>query len=296
MNSLDYFHDAMATTFSLKITNTPEIIAEHVAGLCFQRIDDLEMKLSRFIPDSDIARINKMKAGDELMLEDEVYDCLKQAIQISKETNGFFDVGTAEFSDIYRGFQSGILNEYEFTKAINAALAEKKEGSLYLNPDISMIHCIKEGLKIDLGGIGKGFAIDILSEICLENEVSDFTIDAGKSTVLVNTSQKKSFQLNAREEQKSIQINRGSVSSSGTGQQGYHIFNPATGENEFRLYDRVWVCCVNACKSDAYATAFYNMNADQIDTVIEENKAIKWVAISNRGKIKYIYKEEKQLL
>ena len=151
MNSLEYFHDAMATNFSLKIAGIDSSVSEHVAGLCFQRLDDLEMKLSRFVPDSDISRINRMKSGEEIMLEEEVYDCLRLAIEVTLLTNGYFDVGTAELSDIYRGYQNGILNEFEYSNAISTAMNEKAEGSLYLNPDVTMIHCVADGLKVDLG-------------------------------------------------------------------------------------------------------------------------------------------------
>ena len=296
MNSQEYFHDAMATNFSLKISGIDSSITEHFAGLCFQRLDELEMKLSRFVPDSDISRINRLKAGDEMMLEEEVYNCLKLAIEISSMTNGHFDAGTAELSDIYRGYQSGILNEFEYNNAIISAMNEKVEGSLYLNPEIAMIHCIADGMKIDLGGIGKGYALDLLKELCLENEIKNFTINAGGSTVLVHNETFVKFQLNAKNEQIEIQVENASVSSSGTGQQGNHIFNPATGENEERLYDRVWVCSTTAGYSDAFATAFFSMQEHEILESLQNINNINWVAVSSNGEIKFVYKKEEELI
>lgn len=296
MNSLEYFHDAMATNFSLKISGVECSISEHVAGLCFQQLDELEMKLSRFVPDSDISRINRMKSGQEIMLEEEVYDCLRLAIEISSLTNGYFDVGTAELSDIYRGYQNGILNEFEYGNAISSAMKEKAGGSLYLNPDMAMIHCVADGFKVDLGGIGKGFALDLLKEFCLDNNIKNFSFSAGGSTVLICEDTPMKFQLSAKNEQRDIHLTHASVSSSGTGQQGNHIFNPATGQNEERLYDRVWVCSPQAGYSDAFATAFFSMQEHEIQEVSQDIEEINWVAISSDGTIKFIYKKEKELI
>ena len=287
-----FFHEAMATTYNLKFPGLEISEAEHVATRCFHLLDELEARMSRFIPDSDISRVNKLRAGESMWLEEEVHSCLKSAIEISVATDGYFDIGTAALSDIYRGMKSGLLNDYEYEQAIEQALVEKQEGSLYVNPAEPMVHCFKEGIKIDLGGIGKGFALDYLANTCREQGVTTFCLDAGGSTVLVETDLEDTWEyhLAAGKERKQIDIANGSISASGSRQQGDHIFNPITGQNDERLYDRLWVSADTAMHSDAYATAFFSMEPEQIATVLEENASISWVSYAKKGLIHHIRK------
>lgn len=296
MENHEYFHEAMATTFTLKTYLSDESLSKHVADLCFRELDSLEMMMSRFVADSDISRINKMKAGDLLLLEEEVYRCLKAAIRIHVETGGHYDAGTAELSDIYRGFRSGMLNDFEYGRALEEALAGKNTASFYLHPDEPSIFCMQPGMKFDLGGIGKGFALDILKQICLDNGVQSFVLNAGGSTVLVHTHEEISYLLSARKEETEVLMKNGSVSASGTGKQGKHIFNPVTGDNEEQLYDRIWVGTAGACDSDAYGTAFFSMTEDAIAERAHGIPAIDWVAVSAKGRIKPLYSTNKNLV
>ena len=285
-----FFHEAMATTYSLKFPELESSEAQDIAEQCFHVLDALESKLSRFIPDSDVYRINNMHANSSMLLEEEVHECLKAAIEISGHTDGHFDIGTAELSDIYRGLQAGLLNEFEYDQAIQTALAEKAEGSLYVSPDEPMVHCFTPGIKIDLGGIGKGYALDFLARICRDRGITTFCLDAGGSTVLVETDLDDGwdYHLAASKDRRQVRIANGSVSASGSKHQGNHIFNPITGQNDERIYDRLWVSATNALQSDACATAFYNMEVLEIEQVMQQIKSIHWVAYAQRGEIKFI--------
>ncbi|MGB3466177.1 MAG: FAD:protein FMN transferase, partial [Cyclobacteriaceae bacterium] len=172
----------------------------------------------------------------------------------------------------------------------------KAQGSFYLHPDEHSIYCLHPGIRFDLGGIGKGFALDLLKDICLENDLSSFVLNAGGSTVLVHTHEEISYLLSARKEKKEVLIADGAVSASGTGKQGHHIFNPVTGENEEQLFDRLWVGTDTACQSDAYGTAFFSMDEQMIVKKAHEITNIRWVAVSQKGVIKQLYSKKEHLV
>ena len=175
----------MATQYLLTIAGETFEYAEGAAIRCFQRLDELEMKLSRFVADSDISRMNKLKEGEQLPIETETWEVMKQAIQVQQWTGGTFDIGVAEHMNIYRATKQGILSEYEMTKALEKAQQEKLAASLYLDPDQPRFYCIKQGMQFDLGGIGKGYALDQLALVLAEMDIYNYTISAGDSTVLV---------------------------------------------------------------------------------------------------------------
>jgi len=278
----------MATTFKLELFDDNDGNLQNVADLCIKRIDELEMKLSRFIADSDISRINRLKNNQSILVDLETHHCLKEAIEVSSYTVGHFDIGTAELSNIYRGYQQNILNEFEFGKAIDKAIKEKSEATLYVTPDKPEVTCVNEGMKLDLGGIGKGYALDELAKICVEFQIPHYSLSAGGSTVLIGGKHEFNYSLTSKKQKIDVQLQTGAISASGISQQGYHIFNPKSGQNELMDYQRIWVHCHKASYSDAYGTAFFSMDLEAIEKVIENSKQIIWVAYAKNDEINFI--------
>ena len=94
-----FSHEAMATTYELLIVHSTKgrLMAEdeHYAGqaavAAFDEVDRLERELSRYIENSDIARINNLPANQPLQLGLDTFECLKIAQRLYAQTNGAFD-------------------------------------------------------------------------------------------------------------------------------------------------------------------------------------------------------------
>ena len=71
----------MATYFKLVIYNEEEKYAINASDQVFRLIDEMEHRLSRFIPDSEISRINRMRSGDQLPIDFETWEVMKMAFQ-----------------------------------------------------------------------------------------------------------------------------------------------------------------------------------------------------------------------
>lgn len=291
MNSFE--HQAMATQFLIRIENEEDDYAENAAIQCFQLLDELEGKLSRFVADSDISRINKMNTEDQLPLETETWQVMKQAIQVQQWTSGTFDIGVAEHMDIFRAAKQGILNEFEMTRALLQAQETKLGSSIYLSPDSPLIYCIQQGMRFDLGGIGKGYALDQLARLLDDLDVVTYSISAGDSTVMVrnDTSVKPCWEYNisAATEQKKLNLSNIIVSASGTFHQGNHIFDPRTGKNSANSeFDRIWVASENAAYSDAFSTGLFLLSVEEIEKLVDAVSEITWVAYSQAGKLHFL--------
>lgn len=293
MTKYEFEHQAMATQFHIEIVGETREDAEHAAMLCFRRIDELELILSRFVPDSDISRINRMESGDELMLDHETWQVLKQSIEIQLQTQGAFNIGIAEYINIFRATKEGILSHFEMTNALKTAFGETQKASVYVDPEIPKIYCLHQGMKFDLGAIGKGFALDQLNLLLEELEIDNYAINIGNSTVLVKGRSKEEvywgFTLSSTKEEIPLELNDVAISASGTFYQGDHIFDPRTGLNSFeKLYDRVWVASKSAASSDAYATACFLLEKPILEEIVLNNSEVAWIALSEQGKIEFI--------
>ncbi len=134
-----FSHEAMATVFEVYAVHPDERYAAQAAQAAFDLVDRLERELSRFLPNSDIARINHLAAGESTRVSPSTLECLVIARHVFDLTGGAFDV------------------------SIGTGLP-----SLELDADDFVVRATTGGVRVDLGGIGKGYAVDLMAELLEE--------------------------------------------------------------------------------------------------------------------------------
>ena len=293
MNTYRFEHAAMATEFVLIIKNEEEDYSNNACQLVFDLIDDLENKLSRFIADSDIARINRMRAGDQMPLDFETWEVVKKAIEISALSYGTFDIGVAKHMDVFRAAKQGILTVFEMTNALEKVQQSKQNAKIFVDPDQPIIYCLEPGMYFDLGAIGKGYALDQVKKLMRDLEIQTYSISAGESTIHfandVAVFPFWSYPISAKKEQKQLEISNLTISASGNSYQGNHIFDPRTGSNDFvPTFERVWVSSKDSAYSDAFSTVFFMLSLQEIEQIVMENEKILWMAYSKNGTLNFV--------
>ena len=150
-----FSHEAMATVFEVHATHPDARYAAQAAQAAFDLVDRLERELSRFLPNSDIARVNHLAAGECTQVSPSAMECLVIARHMLDLTGGAFDV------------------------SIGTGLP-----SLELDPDTCLVRAAGGGVRIDLGGIGKGYAIDLMADLLEEWGLTQALVHGGFSSVL----------------------------------------------------------------------------------------------------------------
>jgi FAD:protein FMN transferase len=150
-----FSHEAMATVYEVYAVHADHQYAAQAAQATFDLVDRLERELSRFLPNSDITRINHLDAGEGTRVTPSTLECLAIARHMFDLTGGAFDV------------------------SIGTGLP-----SLELVPDESVVRATTRGVKVDLGGIGKGYAVDLMAELLEEWGLHAALVHGGFSSVL----------------------------------------------------------------------------------------------------------------
>lgn len=173
-------HTAMATQFEIRCTCPDGGYARQAARAAFEAVDRLEQQLSRFIENSDITRINHLSPGESTIVSYETMQCLQLASLIYTETRGAFDIALGT------GFETLELTPGEFVvKREPPPAIELPPSPSGLRRDESPpAHQGLVGVRLDLGAIGKGYAVDRAAEVLEDWEVEQVLIDAGSSSVL----------------------------------------------------------------------------------------------------------------
>lgn len=247
-----FTHEAMNTTYHLRFPKGDPRHLQNVSLICFETLDLLESQLSRFVETSDVARINEMKAGEQLFISEACYDCLRQSLEMHQLTGGLFDITLGA--------------QIEHLKSGAEGTAPDILGSLSVAPDRPLVECQTPGRQIDFGGIGKGFALDRLRTILIEWEVESALISAGASTQLAHGPIAWPVSLTGARDSITIPLEQTALSASGVGIQGSHIVHP-DGEHrpaDSLPYDRVWLIDPSAAAADAWSTAVMLMTPSQL--------------------------------
>jgi len=215
-----FAHRAMATVFEIHCDHEDPRYAAQAANAAFERIDRLEAELTGFRSSSDISRINHLKPGETTPVGAWTMECLLLARHFYAETGGAFDISL--------GTGLACLELFEAEPAVRAQ---------------------KSGVRLNLGGIGKGFAIDRAAELLEEWEVRRALLHGGYSSVLAleppHDSQGWPLTISVPQAQPPRTVARffaqnQSWSASGI-QKKDHIVDPRTGA-PVRQRQAVWVC------------------------------------------------------
>jgi len=260
-DSAIFTHEAMHTTFTLRLIGEDERMVAGAARECLDLIDNLETKLSRFIDGSDVFRINRMQAGETLYLSEACHQCLLLAMQAYSLTGGLFDITLGKRIEHRKSGAEGPL----------PPLA----GRLVIHPDVAAITCETPGREIDLGGIAKGFALDQLSCLLQDWGVSGGLLAAGASSLLAVGPQAWPVELAGALEARQLVLSKSSLSASGTEVQGSHIVHPGDDETHGTyLSQRVWAVAATATLAEAWSTALMLMSQDEVTAAIVRESSL----------------------
>lgn len=233
-----FHHEAMRTTFHIRFAEATAHAA-NIARECFDHIDFLEARLSRYRQDSDIARINLLPQGETHYIGPETHQCLLRALELYHQTAGLFDVTLGRQIRHRKDSDDG---------PVPAAV-----GQLIIHPDKPAVTCVQPGRELDLGGIGKGFALDSLGAILRGWESPPALLSAGSSTHLTWGDHPWPMRLEGDHGARILELKNASLSASGTEIQGAHIVHPDAGG--LLVDGRVWVIADDATTADAWSTA-----------------------------------------
>lgn len=243
----------------------------------FDRIDFLENQLSVYRLHSDVSRINRTAFLQPASAQGDVAAVLARGLALAEETGGAFDLTAGPLIRAWGFFERrgrvpepADLEEARRKVGFRHVLFDREKGTVRFDV---------EGVEINLGAIGKGYALDRAADVLLGQGSRDFLFQGGSSSVVARGSEgEKSagwtigivHPLRPDSRLGVLTLVDQALGSSGAAFQSFyhkgerygHILDPRTGLPAKGLYG-VSVVAPEGAAADALATAFYVMGVEK---------------------------------
>ena len=285
---LRYRHHAMATVFELMIAGEDEPFAAGAASEAFALIDRLEQDLSRFLPNSDISRINNLEAGGSALVSADTFECLRLSALFHRETGGAFDITLGAFKE------PGALKSHQTADRdpIKDTVTRTGMDEIDLEDEAMSVHLRGAAVQIDLGAVGKGYAVDRAAELLMEWGVGSALVHGGTSSVYGFGDYRHSsgwpvtlsHPSHGEIIEKAILNERG-LGGSGIA-KGAHIIDPRSGAPA-EARQAAWVFSESACRSDALSTACMILSQDEIARLIASDPRLRAIIVERDQVIRF---------
>lgn len=256
---------AMATRFEMHLAHTDAGHATLAAQAVWDDMEQLEQEISRYVPHSDISRINGSHAGREIIIREAAMDILSFGKDVWEQTDGAFDLTIGPLAAVLV-WPNGFARE---ASPEELASAKNRCGfqHLILDPGEFTVTPQVDDMLLDPGAIGKGYALDQAAHLLRADwGITDFLLNAGTSTLLGSGAMPEAEGWSVRAGSPDpFWLKDEALSGTGFEIKGAHVIDPRTA----KLVDvsRVirWAVAPGAALADALSTAFMVMEKKEID-------------------------------
>jgi thiamine biosynthesis lipoprotein len=292
-----YTDTAMTTRIELQLWSEDKAGADTASRAVFaefQRIDD---RMTRYHEDSELSLVNRQAARWPVVVSDSLFEVFEQARHVSELSEGAFDIS---FGSV------GYLYDYREKKQptdaqVAAGLEHVNYRDIVLDAENRTLAFRKAGLKVDLGGIAKGYAVDRGIDVLRNLGIRNARLSAGGDMRLLGDKRGKPWVVGVRDPRKEgenavlLPVSDLAISTSGdyeryfddeAGNRVHHILSPATGRPS-RGIQSVTVIGESALVTDGLSTAVFVLGVEKGLALIDRLPGIDAIIIDEYRRMHY---------
>jgi thiamine biosynthesis lipoprotein len=288
---------AMGTVFEVVAYDDSLDRASAAIDQAFQEVTRLDEIMSNYNPESELSRLNRTAHFQAETVSPDLYRIIEESLEYSKGSGGKFDITVAPLVNYWKSVMRGErARSISHAQKLRACTGYEKIA--LIPPD--RVEFQSACLQIDLGAIGKGYAVDRMADILRSRGVSSALVNAGGSTIYAIGSppREPGWRVNLRDPSgangREVLLLNNSVSTSeqtapdlfGGGNAG-HIIDPDTGQPA-KAAGAVSVIARTATVSDALSTTLLLLGSARGATLIQNTLGTAAIWIAATGKVESV--------
>lgn len=286
----------MGTRVSVELWHEDAEQAQQAISAVMDAMQAVDAAMSPYIATSDVYRLNTLAARQPVVVSAPVFAVIDKALYYSALSEGAFDIS---FSSVGR-FYDYRQQQSPDSAQINAHLPAINYQLITLNKTTGSVQFLHPDLKIDLGGIAKGYAVDQAIEALRSAGIESAIVSAGGDSRILGDRRGTPWVIGIQHPRKQqdyavrIPLENSAISTSGDyerffirdGQRLHHILNPATGQSANQLQSASIVAPL-AVDSDALSTTVFVLGINEGLKLVNRLPGIEAIIIDAAGKLHY---------
>lgn len=173
-----YTNTAMGTVVTVFLWTDDEAKAAKAADDVFAEMRRLDGVMTTWTDTSEVSQVNLAAGKKPVKVSDETYGVIERAVDISKRSNGIFDITVGAFKGLWK-FDQDMDYTLPDPADVKKRLANIGWKHLKLDKKAKTVFLDKAGMSITLGGIAKGYAVDKCVELLYKEGFTNFMVQAG---------------------------------------------------------------------------------------------------------------------
>jgi len=173
--------DVMGTAFSVVLYSEDQEKLMAAAEAAFVEARRLDRMLSNYRPASELSEVNQHAGDRPVRVSAELFRLLEACLDYSRQSEGAFDLTVGPLMRVWGFFKgSGRLPSREEIAGVLASVGYR---NVVLDPATQTVRFLRQGVELDPGGIGKGYAVDRMVDKLKENGITAALVSAGGSSI-----------------------------------------------------------------------------------------------------------------
>jgi len=295
----DWFSESreiMGTEISVELWHDDKHFAKTAIAAVMAEMHRIDESMSPYIETSELALINREACEHPVKISAEMMAMLQQSLRYSRLTDGAFDISFASVGSLYDYRQSKQPSQQQIDSHLDAI----DYRAIQLDPEQGTVHFAKPNMRIDLGGIAKGYAVDRGADILLARGIQHAIVTAGGDSRILGDRRGRPWMVgikNPRNRSKVsvlLPLSDTAISTSGDYERFFmdgerrvhHILNPKTGKSASNV-ESVSVLAPRGFDTDPMTKIFFVRGIEAGMRFIDSQPGVDAIVIGVDGKMYY---------
>jgi thiamine biosynthesis lipoprotein len=261
----------MGTAITVELWHTDPAQGRALIEAVFAEMRRIDELMSSYKPDSELSRVNAGAARAPVAVSDELFGLIGKALSYSDLTHGAFDITYASAGQHY-DYRTGKKPDRQ---QLQEALPAINYRHVKLDAAHSTVSFLRPGVRIDLGGIAKGYAVDRSMAILQKAGIGSALVSAGGDTRVMGKRWEQPWNVGIRDPRDED----GLVSV-------IPLEDAATGQSAHEVHSTS-IIGINATDTDALSTSVFVMGVKAGLALINSLADYEAIIIDNQGRLHY---------
>jgi len=288
--------DIMGTRITVELFHADPAVARRGADAVLAEMRRIDNSMSPWIESSELALLNREAATRPVVVSEELFNLIQTSIRYSRLTGGAFDITFASVGFLY-DYRKGVHPDEQQRRAATELINYR---NLVLDAGTRSIRYSKPGVRIDLGGIAKGHAVDRCIALLQALGISQALVTAGGDSRMIGDRWGRPWSIGVRDPRNAdklvavIPLEDVAVSTSGDyeryfeedGVRYHHIINPESGDSARELRS-VTIIGPDATTTDILSTSVFVLGLERGLALANRLPGIDAILVDRHGTLHY---------